>query len=397
MRCRAASTGVNRMWSVVKRSLLDASRSVGVSAAIGRSHWRARRLLILGYHGVSLADEHVWSPPLYMAPDVFRHRLALLRRHRCSVLGLEEALARLAAGTLPPRAVTLTFDDGFHDFAVRALPLLEEFGYPATVYLTTHYVGRETPVFDVMGRYLLWRARGRRIRLGAVLDGAPSESPRAVRGETAYALATAAGRAAAWRALRHAVHVRGLDSAAKGQLLERLARALDVDYDALRAERILYLMTPREVAECADRRVTFALHTHRHRTPIDRSAFLAEIAINRRRLEAILPAPPAGGPSAAAASHFCYPSGHHLPVFEEWLAEAGVVSAVTCDPGLASAAARPLALPRVIDGAQVPAAVFEGWLTGAAALLPTRRGPCAAGVTAARPPREPAALGSRVR
>ena len=345
----------------MKHALMRAASAAQVFAMVARSRWRGRRLLILGYHGVALADEHRWNPPLYMAPDVFRRRLALLRTHRCAVLGLDAALAHLAAGTLPPRAVTLTFDDGFHDFHARALPLLQEFGYPATVYLTTHYAGRDMPVFDVALSYLLWRGRG--LRLGAVLDGDDdTPDPRL---DTPYELASAARRADAWRAVRDGAGARGWDTAQKDALAARLAGVLGVDYAALRAERLLHLMTPPEVAACAAAGVTFALHTHRHRTPTDRATFVEELATNREALRAMLPE---DRWSRAGVQHFCYPSGDYRPEYEGWLA-AGIVSATTCVPGLCTARTPALALPRFVDGGHVPAVIFEAAITGTLSLV----------------------------
>ena len=76
---------------------------------------------------------------------LLQRRLEVLRRLDCSVLPLGEALARLYRGELPPRAVALTFDDGYFDFKARALPLLRRFGYPATVYVTTGLIGKPNP------------------------------------------------------------------------------------------------------------------------------------------------------------------------------------------------------------------------------------------------------------
>src|SRR5438105_4288124 len=142
-----------------KRLFFQAANMLGISSRMLSSQWRQSRLLILCYHGISLADEHEWSPGLYISANLFRARLQQLKDRRCAVLPLGDAIERLYAGTLPPRAVALTFDDGFHDFYALAWPILKEFGWPATVYLTTYYSKFQQPVFDPMCCYLFWKSK----------------------------------------------------------------------------------------------------------------------------------------------------------------------------------------------------------------------------------------------
>jgi peptidoglycan/xylan/chitin deacetylase (PgdA/CDA1 family) len=147
-------------------------------------------------------------------------------------------------------------------------------------------------------------------------------------------------------------------------LAERLTHLLGDDYEALRAKRILTVMTPDEVAEIAREGVDVQLHTHRHRTPNDRSLFQREITDNRMRIDPI---------RDGVARHFCYPSGEYLPEFLPWLREAGVQTATTCDPGLASFKTEPLLLPRLVDTSSLSALDVEGWMTGMSAFFMPRR------------------------
>jgi peptidoglycan/xylan/chitin deacetylase (PgdA/CDA1 family) len=96
------------------------------------------RLCILNYHRVlERAD-----PLLAAEPDVAAFRWQMKVLADCfNVMPLDEALDALAQDRMPPRAVCITFDDGYRSTHDLALPVLREFGFPATVFVTTGYVG----------------------------------------------------------------------------------------------------------------------------------------------------------------------------------------------------------------------------------------------------------------
>jgi peptidoglycan/xylan/chitin deacetylase (PgdA/CDA1 family) len=72
----------------------------------------------------------------------FRAHLETLRRGNYSVLTLGDVVSRLRANQpLPERCVVLTVDDAFRSFLSGAVPLLREFGYPATLFVNTGEVG----------------------------------------------------------------------------------------------------------------------------------------------------------------------------------------------------------------------------------------------------------------
>ena len=319
------------------------------------SDWRAARLLIVAYHGVSLADEHEWNAELYMPPELLRLRLAALRDGGYEVLPFGVAVQRLYAGTLPARAVALTFDDGAHDFASVAVPILREFEMPATVYLTTYYSDRGGPVFDVMSSYLLWKARGRTMSG----EGITSHG-RTLDLHTPASVLRAAADVYAFS------RERDLTSDDKDRVLQEIATRGGVDYQDIVAKKLFHIMTPPEVAALPRNLIDVQLHTHRHRVPLDRGLFTREIEDNRQSLERM--------GVHGRKMHFCYPSGITDPQFLPWLREASVASATTCFVGLASRNDDPLMLPRLIDTTALTPLEFEGWLTGVSEFIPKRAG-----------------------
>jgi peptidoglycan/xylan/chitin deacetylase (PgdA/CDA1 family) len=115
-------------------------RSVGAATAsmlLRAAEPAAPRLLILIYHRVLEATDPL--SPREMTTEIFRWQMRLARRY-AHPLSLPEALARLENGTLPRRAVCVTFDDGYADNERNALPVLREFDVPATFFVTTGYV-----------------------------------------------------------------------------------------------------------------------------------------------------------------------------------------------------------------------------------------------------------------
>jgi len=72
-------------------------------------------------------------------PLQFDHLMRFIT-HNFSVLSLSEAIDRLERGTLPRRACSITFDDGYADNLVIALPILEKYHLPATVFVATGYL-----------------------------------------------------------------------------------------------------------------------------------------------------------------------------------------------------------------------------------------------------------------
>jgi peptidoglycan/xylan/chitin deacetylase (PgdA/CDA1 family) len=335
----------------IKSSLLQVLDFAGLNASVMSSSWRAHRLVILCWHGVSNDDEHHWDPLLFMPPRALRMRLELLRAMKCNVLPLGEGLARVRDASLPPRAVCLTVDDGDSGFYLRTWPMLRDYGYPATLYWTTYYSTRPYAVFDPMLSYLLWKGRQNTLVLQEPALRCDLRDPQERRRTftTLYELA----RAQAWSADR------------KEAFLARLAGNLGVDYARIKLKRVLHLISPEEARAMAAEGLDLQLHTHRHRVPREPDRFFAELDENSRILRAA---------GAKAPSHFCYPSGSFLPEFSDWLRDSRIESATTCDFGLVDRRSDPYFLPRVMDYGATSAAEFRAGLSGIAALLSRRRG-----------------------
>ncbi|MDP9112103.1 MAG: polysaccharide deacetylase family protein [Acidobacteriota bacterium] len=312
--------------------------ALGAEAWVSKSSWRTQRLLVLCWHGLSNEDEHVWRPGLYISPQLFRRRLEILAELGCSVLSLDDALKRLWAGDLPPRSVVITFDDGFNDFATKAVPMLREFGFPATVYLTTYHVDDPHPLFNLIVSYALWKSSGRGRRL-------PNGTPIGNRKEAELAAQSVVRQAAA----------EGLSPAEKNARARELTGSLGLDYDELCGRRMLCLMTADQVRDAAKSNVAVEAHTHRHRTPDDLDLMVRELRDNISCIQQITGRRPA---------HFCYPSGVFNERYFPLLEQEGFLSAATCEHGLATRRGHPYMIPRWLDKQKQTENSYRWWLSG---------------------------------
>ena len=338
-------TLVQRMRPRFKQSVYAAARAAGlfkVSRLLTRDALR-----IVCWHGTSLADEHRVFPGLFISPDEFERRLLAL--HRYPVLPLEEALDRMRAGMLPPAAVALTIDDGFHGSLRHAWPALQRHGFPATLYATSYHVQTGSPVFRLLVQWAFRESPEPVLdlsRLDAGMVGALRMTPGPERTE------------AMWRLIRQAEE--DLSEPERQALADRIAAALGVDLAPVREGRWLSLASEDELRTAAREGLDVQLHTHRHRLPVSRELVLHELQDNRAALEPLV---------GHRLHHFCYPSGYfrlaHLP----WLEEAGVESATTCDPGMNRRGDSPLTLRRFLDDSRVTQLEFEAELSGFSEVL----------------------------
>jgi peptidoglycan/xylan/chitin deacetylase (PgdA/CDA1 family) len=102
---------------------------------------RSARPLVLGYHAVSSS----WRTQLAVPEAVLRSQLTRLKSWGYVGLTLAEAERRRGNETLPARTVVVTFDDGYAS-TLRALPILAELGFPATVFVVTRFVESGEPL-----------------------------------------------------------------------------------------------------------------------------------------------------------------------------------------------------------------------------------------------------------
>jgi peptidoglycan/xylan/chitin deacetylase (PgdA/CDA1 family) len=335
------------MRKPVKQTLLYLSRTLGLFALARRLTRRGLRIIC--FHGGSVGDEHRFRPGLFMRSETIRRRLQTLARHGYPVLDLSSALRALTAVRLPPCATVITIDDGFHSTYTQAAALLREFRLPATVYVTTYYVAKQTPIFRLVVHYLFWKTDA------TVLDGTGLQPLQPVPHDLTEPVLK---MRLCWDLIHHGEAK--LSEVGRVELSRELARRLGIDYEALVRSRAFHLMTTDEVRALADSGIDIQLHTHRHCLPPEPELAGREVVENRACL---------AGVSRQPLEHLCYPSGIWSQKHWPTLQALGIASATTCDAGLNYPDTPRCALRRFLDAENVSAIEFEAELSGFTELL----------------------------
>lgn len=290
--------------------------------AIGDSYrlWPAHqaRLCIVNYHRILEAPD----PLLENEPDVatFRKHMKMLADY-FQVLSLDVALDALKHDRLPPRAVCITFDDGYRSVHDLALPVLREFGLPATLFVTSGHVDNSENMWNDRIVDAIRSAPGALLDLRAIgagsypIDGTEARSI-AVRQVTAHAkYLSPEGRARLVAELESLIGHRS-----RPQMLDagmvRTLQASGVEIGAHTISHPILTSLPDE-----DARI--------------------EIAGSKAALEGILGQP---------VRYFAYPNGKAGLDFDErhiaMVREAGFAAAFSTAPGPVSPSDNLYALPR---------------------------------------------------
>lgn len=281
-------------------------------------------------HNVRPAREDAFQPNshLEVTPDFLRATLAYLRRCDIEIITIDEMHRRLIARDFSRRFACITLDDGYRDNRDFALPVLQEFDAPFTVYVASDFA---------QGTGRLWwltleRLIGRTDRIATDIGGS------ALHLDTS----TPAAKLAAFDRLHDA-----LRSLPDGGDLRRGMTVLCAQYDIDESEISRELcMSWDELQRFAEHPlVTIGAHSITHCILARQSEAAAEheMAASRARIEATLQRP---------VLHFAYPYGDRSAAGTREFAiarAAGFKTAVTTRPGMIfpQSAHHLTALPRI--------------------------------------------------
>jgi len=249
-------------------------------------------------------------------------------RERFTPLSLTEGHRRLMDGTLPPRAVCVTFDDGYADNLLVAAPVLERLGISATIFVASGYLDGKP----------MWNDR--------IIESVRCMPPgpvdlRHLGLEIFSAEDTPARVALANLLIRRLKYT---PSAHREEVADALAEHYAPD---MRSP----MMSRKQVRQLRAEGMEIGGHTLSH--PIlartDDATAYREIAENKEDLEGLL---------GERLSFFAYPNGKpeqdFAPIHAQMVRKIGYSAALTTRHGVATAATDPFHLPRFTPWDRTP-------------------------------------------
>ena len=311
-------------------------------------HWVNRqKLLILTYHRFSLHEEFN-----KVSSDEFASHLAYLKKYT-SVISLAEATESLAKRTqLPPNATVITVDDGYHDAFEAAFPLLNSFGFPATLFAVADFID---------GKCWLWTDLLRFVFMNTKLSSFAFN----LEGEVIGVGDRTGSKERIELAERANSVLKQLPNNERKAQIEKISDLLEVEVPASPPEEYRAI-TWSQAREMENHNFQIESHTTTHPilTSIDQFQLDYELRNSKERLEKEL---------GKTVKHFCYPNGNFNEFVKQSVKDAGYQSAVTTNYGFNNDRADRFSLKRI--GGASPQVNFAQSVSGfeAAKMTVTRR------------------------
>jgi len=275
------------------------------------------KVAILTYHrvvtGVELSSQFI-QPGMYVTSETFDRQVEFLREH-FDVLSMHELLSmwREKTWNAERRYCVITFDDGWLDNYVHALPVLRRYDVPATIFLPTGIIGTTLWFWPerlgwLSQRFALLSSKQKALILASFKRGDSwlNGIARALETGQSDALIECC-------------------KAAPHQRIDELASRLAGEMEARLPDQRL-AMNWGEVEEMSAAKISFGSHSVAHKilTTVSDAELHEEVYgsledLRKRNLN-VVPV-------------FCYPNGNYSPTVIRCVESAGYCAATTTEPG----------------------------------------------------------------
>lgn len=151
-------SGTREIVKYIVAVVLYYSGLLWLYGVVGRVMFNRPNHVILMYHRVldDLNAEGVFTQPGMSVSTMTFQKQARYLKEKFEILNVVQLARLIEDGVRIKRPVAvITFDDGWRDNYTNAFPVLKEYDMPATIFLTTDYIGTTRPFWFLMIKWLL--------------------------------------------------------------------------------------------------------------------------------------------------------------------------------------------------------------------------------------------------
>ncbi len=339
------------MRSVFKKGLYKGIDAVGLNRSyLQRQH---HIVLILTYHSVIPYSEKYkrFDYRNCVTDENFDKQIRFLKQNY-NVVTMDEAVEAIREKNINERLAVITFDDGFRNNYLYALPVLKKNNVSAVFYLATSFIGKKETLWTETVNHLLTATGERSIELE--MNGAARR----------FNLTGPAQKEKASIEIRN--YLKFSSAEVEEDILNQLQEKIKDVSDPVSFDPDRYaFMSWSDVNEMEKSGMEIGSHTHSHFTlnMLDKKSSFKDIGDSKKQIEEH---------TDHTCKHFSYPNGekgNFLPHHFEQLKETGFDSAVTQIKGLNSYSDNLFALKRINISAKMGMEVFKSYCSGTYALI----------------------------
>ena len=286
------------------------------------------KVVILMYHRVLTDNDEAiphMQPGMYVTESSFDRQMGYMSANY-EVISLDDLILSLEKGGLDAggRYCIVTFDDGWRDNYLYAYPVMKRRGLPATIFLTTGFIGTGKWFWHEKARCLFMRRRDDVARICRELLASGKTSGNVI---SSVLGAVEDKEGAEGRAVTDAVveRLKAFSEKSVEDSLKRIYEALGMGEPD---ERVF--LNRQEVEEMSGAGISFGSHTRTHRllTGLTPGEVREELEGSMRDLS---------GGKINYVPAFCYPNGNHNDEIVKAVKACGYLAAVTTGFGFEDA------------------------------------------------------------
>ena len=302
------------------------------------------KAVILLYHQIvdRNTEEYIFkSHAVHHHLRSFKAEMRILKKW-FDVVSLDSIIDHIKEGKQFSRPTTaITFDDGYRDNYTLAYPVMREFRFPATIYLTTGLINTNKRTWVDTIEYALLKTKEKSVSIPELF------------GDQTISIATKKELEAANSDIGEAM--KKVSESEKLRLINELYNRLGVEKKPEEEDCKPRMLSWDEIKEMKKNHISFGSHTNNH--PV-----LTKIPIDKAK-EEILSSTMLLKEKVGEARHFAFPNGTHKDFNEElnnYCKEIGLESIATAEYGIVDLDSNPHYMGRFIP--QVPIYMFAAEL-----------------------------------